>query len=63
MKAFTHKKTDKVDSKFISQLPLNNMIQPSRFFPKDHNKFGCMFVFSINLYKKNDASIIMSLFS
>ena len=39
MKAFTHKKTDKVDSEFIAQLALNNMIQPSRVFPKNHREF------------------------
>ena len=39
MKAFTHKKTDKVDSEFIAQLALNNMIQASRIFPKDHREF------------------------
>ena len=27
MKVFTHKKTDKVDSEFIAQLALNNMIK------------------------------------
>lgn len=39
MKAFTHKKTDKLDSEFIAQLALNNMIQPSRIFPIDHRAF------------------------
>ena len=39
MKAFTHKKTDKIDSEFIAQLALNNMIQASRIFPKDHRDF------------------------
>ena len=39
MKAFTHKKTDKVDSESIAQLALNNMIQASRIFPKDHREF------------------------
>lgn len=39
MKAFTHKKTDKIDSEFIAQLALNNMIQASRVFPKDHRAF------------------------
>ncbi|AKB46604.1 Mobile element protein [Methanosarcina sp. Kolksee] len=34
MKAFTHKKTDKIDSEVIAQLALNNMIQPSKSFPK-----------------------------
>jgi len=39
MKAFTHKKTDKIDSEFIAQLALNNMIRPSRVFSKDHRTF------------------------
>jgi transposase len=39
MKAFTHKKTDKIDSEVIAQLALNKMIQPSRVFPKDHREF------------------------
>ena len=39
MKAFTHKKTDKIDSEVIAQLALNNMIQASRVFPKDHRDF------------------------
>ncbi len=39
MKAFTHKKTDKIDSEFIAQLALNNMIQASRVFPKDQRSF------------------------
>jgi hypothetical protein len=30
MKAFTHKKTDKIDSEVVAQLALNQMIQPSR---------------------------------
>ena len=29
IKAFTHKKTDKIDSEFIAQLALNNMIRAS----------------------------------
>ncbi len=39
MKAFTHKKTDKIDSEFIAQLALNNMIKPSRVFPKNQREF------------------------
>ena len=39
MKAFTHKKTDKVDSEFIAKLALNNMAQSSRVFPKNHRDF------------------------
>ena len=38
MKAFTHKKTDKIDSEVIAQLALNKMIQASRVFPKDHRE-------------------------
>ncbi len=39
MKALTHKKTDKIDSEFIAQLALNNMVRPSRVFPKSHREF------------------------
>lgn len=39
MKAFTHKKTDKIDSEVIAKLALNKMVQPSRVFPKDHREF------------------------
>jgi len=39
MKAFTHKKTDKIDSEFIAKLALNEMIQPSRVFSKEHRDF------------------------
>jgi transposase len=39
MKAFTHKKTDKIDSEVIAQLALNKMIQASKVFPKDHREF------------------------
>ena len=39
MKAFTHKKTDKIDSEFIAQLALNNMIKPSRVFSKNQREF------------------------
>jgi len=39
MKALTHKKTDKLDSEFIAKLALNEMIRPSRVFPKDHREF------------------------
>ena len=39
MKAFTHKKTDTIDSEVIAQLALNKMIQASRVFPKDHREF------------------------
>lgn len=39
MKAYTHKKTDKIDSEFIAQLALNNMVKPSRVFSKSHREF------------------------
>jgi transposase len=39
IKAFTHKKTDKIDSEFIAQLALNNMIKPSRVFSKNQREF------------------------
>jgi transposase len=39
MEAFTHKKTDKVDSEFIAQLAINNMVKGSRVFPNDHREF------------------------
>ena len=32
IKALSHKKTDKVDSKMIARLALHGMIQPSRIF-------------------------------
>ena len=39
MKAFTHKKTDKIDSEVIAKLALNDMVQPSRVFPKTHREY------------------------
>ncbi|MDD3246406.1 MAG: IS110 family transposase [Methanosarcina sp.] len=39
MKAFTHKKTDKIDSEVIAKLALNDMVQPSRVFPKKHREY------------------------
>ncbi len=39
MKAFTHKKTDKIDSEFIAKLALNKMVQPSRVFPKNQREY------------------------
>ena len=39
MKAFTHKKTDKIDSEVIAKLALNGMVQPSRVFPKKHREY------------------------
>ena len=52
MKAFTHKKTDKIDSEFIAKLALNEMIQPSRVFSKSIGIFVRWFVFVINLLEK-----------
>ncbi|AKB38122.1 Mobile element protein [Methanosarcina siciliae C2J] len=39
MKAFTHKKTDKIDSEVIAKLALNGMVQPSRVFPINHREY------------------------
>ena len=39
IKAFTHKKTDNIDSEFIARLALNNMIQPSRVFTRKLREF------------------------
>ncbi|GAB7016008.1 IS110 family RNA-guided transposase [Methanogenium cariaci] len=39
IKAFTHKKTDNVDSEFIAKLALNGMIQPSRVFTQEVRGF------------------------
>ena len=44
MKAFTHKKTDKIDSEFIAQLALNKMIQPSRVFAKNQREICLKFI-------------------
>jgi transposase len=52
MKAFTHKKTDKIDSEVIAQLALNNMIQPSRVFPKDHRDFRSYVRLRLTLVQK-----------
>ena len=52
MKAFTHKKTDKIDSKVIAQPALNNMIQPSRVFPKDHRDFRSYVRLRLTLVQK-----------
>ena len=40
IKAFTHKKTDKVDSEFIALLTLKGMIHPSRIMPMDLKEFS-----------------------
>uniref|UniRef100_Q46CM6 Transposase n=1 Tax=Methanosarcina barkeri (strain Fusaro / DSM 804) TaxID=269797 RepID=Q46CM6_METBF len=65
MKAFTHKKTDKIDSEFIAQLALNNMIQPSRVFPKRHREFRSYVRLRLTLVRKrtdikNEAHAILS---
>jgi transposase len=65
MKALTHKKTDKLDSEFISQLALNNMIQSSRVFSKDHREFRSYVRLRLTLVQKrtdlkNEAHSILS---
>jgi transposase len=52
MKVFAHKKTDKIDSEVIAQLALNNMIQPSRVFPKDHRAFRSYVRLRLTLVQK-----------
>ena len=52
MKAFTHKKTDKIDSEFIAQLALNNMIQSSRVFTKNHRNFRSYVRLRLKLVQK-----------
>jgi len=42
IKAFTHKKTDKVDSEFIALLTLKGMIHPSRIMPMDLRNFRAL---------------------
>lgn len=65
MKAFTHKKTDKIDSEFIAQLALNGMIKPSRIFPPEHRQFRSLVRLRFKLVQKrtdikNQASSILS---
>ena len=65
MKAFTHKKTDTIDSEFIAQLALNNMIQPSRVFAKNQREFRSCIRLRIKLVEKrtdikNEAHAILS---
>ncbi|PAV10987.1 transposase [Methanosarcina spelaei] len=65
MKAFTHKKTDKIDSEVIAQLALNNMIQPSRVFPKDQREFRSYIRLRLVLVRKrtdikNEAHAILT---
>ena len=52
MKALTHKKTDKIDSEFIAQLAMNNMIKASRVFPKDHRAFRSYIRLRLTLVRK-----------
>jgi transposase len=65
MKAFTHKKTDKIDSEVIAQLALNNMIQASRVFPKNQREFRSYVRLRITLVQKrtdlkNEAHAILA---
>ncbi len=65
MKAFTHKKTDKLDSEVIAQLALNNMIQPSRVFAKDQREFRSYVRLRLTLVEKrtdikNEAHAILT---
>ncbi len=52
MKAYSYKKTDKIDSEFIAQLALNNMVKPSRVFPKLHREFRSYVRLRHNLVRK-----------
>ncbi|HEX9251719.1 MAG TPA: IS110 family transposase [Ignavibacteriaceae bacterium] len=52
MKAFTHKKTDKLDSEVIAQLALNKMIQPSRVFAKNQREFRSYVRLRLTLVEK-----------
>ncbi|HWR24729.1 MAG TPA: IS110 family transposase [Methanosarcina sp.] len=65
MKAFTHKKTDKIDSEVIAKLALNQMVQSSRVFPKDHREFRSYVRLRLTLVRKrtdikNEAHAILS---
>ncbi len=65
MKAFTHKKTDKIDSEVIAKLALNKMIQPSRVFPKRHREYRSYVRLRLTLVRKrtdikNEAHAILS---
>ena len=65
MKAFTHKKTDKIDSEVIAKLALNQMVQPSRVFPKNHREFRSYVRLRLTLVRKrtdvkNEAHAILS---
>jgi transposase len=65
MKAFTHKKTDKIDSEVIAKLALNKMVQPSRVFPKGHREYRSYIRLRLTLVRKrtdikNEAHAILS---
>jgi transposase len=65
MKAFTHKKTDKIDSEFIAKLALNKMVQPSRVFLKNHREYRSYVRLRLTLVRKrtdmkNEAHAILS---
>ena len=65
MKAFTHKKTDRIDSEVIAQLALNKMIQPSRVFAKNQREFRSCIRLRIKLVEKrtdikNEAHAILA---
>ena len=65
MKAFTHKKTDKIDSEVIAQLALNKMIQPSRVFAKNQREFRSYVRLRVTLVEKrtdikNEAHAILA---
>ena len=65
MKAFTHKKTDKIDSEVIAQLALNKMVQPSRVFPKNQREYRSYVRLRLTLVRKrtdmkNEAHAILS---
>ncbi len=52
MKAFTHKKIDNIDSEFIAQLALNDMIRQSRIFSLEHRQFRSMVRLRFKLVQK-----------
>ena len=65
MKAFTHKKTDKIDSEVIAKLALNKMVQPSRVFPKNQREYRSYVRLRLTLVRKrtdikNEAHAILS---
>lgn len=65
IKAFTHKKTDNIDSEFIARLALNDMIQPSRVFSKKDREFRSLVRLRHTLVEKrtdikNEAHSVLS---